>query len=335
MKNILIAGDLHIDLQSLEECSLILNEQKELIKKYKVDTYISTGDNFEFAKPTSKELNLFSSFLKEIKIPSIIIAAQSHESTTPEDTVLTHFGILSNTITVVKEYYDENKLFVGHFIVSESRLNKFGATISKNQLKKFRHVVLGHGHHFELIKPNVCQLGSSRWVDFGEAQDKQKVALLIENYNSDNPMCSFIALKSPYPMIDIELEQKVDQNIKNDPIKDPMEAEKVVPTSSQRANRPLKMTDVGSLCSYLDNLPEKTKVRIIFQDYENWVFFLPFYQKYKDKFVIFRDKKDFIMNNNLVASKQNNLSLKESLIKWMEQNKIEEKIKSILLEEIR
>jgi hypothetical protein len=95
------------------------------------------------------------------------------------------------------------------------------------------------------------------------------------------------------------------------------------------------MTDVGSLCFYLDKLLEKTKIRIIFKDYDNWVSFLPFYQKYKDKFILFRDKKEFIMSSNLVETKQNNLPLKESLIKWLEQNKIEEKIKQILLEELK
>jgi hypothetical protein len=125
-------------------------------------------------------------------------------------------------------------------------------------------------------------------------------------------------------------------NNQNSPIKDPTEAEKVIPTSPQGANRPLKMTDVGSLCSYLDKLPEKTKIRIIFKDYNNWISFLPFYQKYKDKFIIFRDKKEFIMSCNLDAPKENNIiPLKESLIKWMEQNKVEEKIKQILLEELK
>jgi len=335
LKNILIAGDLHIDLSSLEECSNVLNEQKELIKKYNVDTYISTGDNFDNVKPTSKELDLFASFLKKINIPSIIISAQSHESETPEDSILNHFGILSNAITIVKEYHDENKLFIGHFGLKESKINKFGATHFAQEFKKFRWVVLGHFHSFEQIGKNCVQLGSSRWVDFSEAQDKIKVVLLIENYDTDNPTCHFMPLLSPIPMIDIELHQKTDSLPKNEPIKDPVEAKKVPEMNQKQAQLPIKMTDVGQLCSYLDQLPEKTKIRIIFKDYNGWLEFLPLYQKYKNKFTILRDKKDFIMSNNLVIPKNENVSLKESLIDWMEKNNVDEKIKSILLGEIK
>lgn len=352
--NILIAGDLHIDLQSLEECSLILNEQKELIKKYNVTTYISTGDNFNFIKPTSKELDLFASFLKEINIPSIIIAAQSHESETPEDSILNHFGILSNTITVVKEYYDGNKLFVGHFGLKESKLNKFGATHSVQEFKQFKWVVLGHFHSYERIGKNCVQLGSSRWVDFSEAQDKAKIVLLIENYDTEIPKCSFIALKSPYRMVDIILNSNKDNKLDekdlkitpSKPLQDTIlgqnqETGKDTIKSQSRQitpTNPLNLRQFNEICqltTFLDKLPEKTKIRIIFKDYHNWVNFLPYYQKYKEKFILFRDKKEFIMSSNLVITKQENIPLKESLIKWMEQNKINEQIKNILLEEIK
>jgi len=353
VKNLLIAGDLHIDLQSLEECSLILNEQKELIKKYNVDTYISTGDNFDFVFPKSKELNLFSTFLKEINIPSIIIAAQSHESTTPEDTILTHFGILNNTITIVKEYQDENKLFVGHFGLKESKINKFGATHSAQEFKKFRWVILGHFHSFEKINYNCVQLGASRWVDFSEAQDKQKVILLIENYDTETPKCSFIALKSPIPMIEFILNSNKDNNLqekdqKNNPseplqgtilgqnqeIGKDMEKPKQEQIASINPSNSRQNEVLSELLIKLDKLEPKTKVRIVFRDYQNWVNFLPYYSKYKEKFLLLRDKKEFIMDSNLVQTKQNNLPLKESLINWMEQNKINEEIRKILLEEI-
>jgi metallophosphoesterase superfamily enzyme len=208
MKNILLFGDLHLTKQDIPECISILEEIGMLANQHNVDTLIDLGDTFDNLKPSSLELDNFATFIRRLNKKIIIIAAESHESETPENSIVNHFGILSDTITVVKEYQDENKLYCGHFIVSESQLNKFGATISKNQLKKYRHVILGHGHSFELIKPNICQLGSSRWIDFSEAQDKNKIILLIENYDSDNPKCSFIALKSPYKMIDIILEGK-------------------------------------------------------------------------------------------------------------------------------
>ena len=336
MKNILIAGDLHISSDSLEECKLILEEQKELIKKYNVDTYISTGDNFDSIIPSSNQLDLFSSFLKEINIPSIIIAAQSHESETPEDSILNHFGILNKMVTIVKEYQDGNKLFIGHFGLKESKINKFGATHSLQEFKKFRWGIFGHFHSYETIGKNCVQLGASRYVDFSEAQDKQKVILLIEDYDSDSPKCSFLALKSPYPMIDIELEQKTDKIIKSNPIKDPTKAKKVAPTKPQGANLSLKMTNTEALCAYLDKLDPNTKVRVCFRNYSQWSQFLNVSQKYRDKFIIFKEKKDFLISaNNQKCQSEEKKPLKESLKKWMEANKIDKKIQSILLEEIK
>ena len=332
--NILLFSDLHLTQQDLPECIQILEEIGMLSNQYNVDLLIDLGDSFDSLKPTSLELDCFATFIKRLNKKMIILAADSHESETEKQSILNHYGILNDTITVIKEYHDESYLYCGHFIVKEAKKN-FGTTISKLNFKKYKYVFLGHQHEYEIIKPNICQLGSSRYVNFDEAQDKQKTVAIIEDYKGDKERVIFVPLKSPIPMIDIELQQKTDQNSKTNPIKDPTEAKKVPETSQNQANPSIKMTDVGQLCFYLDQLPEKTKIRIIFKDYNGWLEFLPLYQKYKNKFTILRDKKDFIMSNNLVIPKNENVSLKESLIKWMEQNKIDEKIKLILLEELK
>ena len=41
------------------------------------------------------------------------------------------------------------------------------------------------------------------------------------------------------------------------------------------------------------------------------------------------------MTTNLIEEKKDSLSLKESLINWMEKNKTDERIKQILLEELK
>ncbi len=312
MKNILIAGDLHIDSPSLEECSLILNEEKEIIRKYKVDTYIDTGDTFNFLQPNSDELDLFSNFLKDINIPSIMLAANSHESTTTESSIINHFGILNSQVKVVKEFIDKEELFVGHFGLQEARLQKYGATRSIKEFEKFRWVVLGHFHSFEKVGKNCVQLGSSRWVTFAEAGDKNKVVMLIEGYNSENPKINFLALKTPYLMKDIV----VDGSGKN------------------IENRPLSASNLTHLLTILDKTNAKTKVRVNFSDYELWRTFLPYEEQYKQKFVIFKVKKDFILNEIIVAKKEKQ-PLKESLIKWMNANNVPEKIREILLGEIK
>lgn len=356
MHNILIAGDLHIDKASLEECSLILQEQKELIKQYNIDTYISTGDNFDHIKPGSEELDLFSTFLRDINIPSIIVAAQSHESTTPEETVLNHFEILNNNIKVVKEYQDDNHLYCGHFIVKEATKN-FGATISKNSLKKFKFVFLGHQHEHEIIKPNICQLGSCRWVDFSESQDKNKLIAIISNYGEDKERVNFIALKSPYKMIDIVVNSSINNKFnelgendlknaskeaisgtnleqKEDKGKDSSKSN-IAQTHGSTLQNPRQITSISELCAILDKIDPKTKIRVVFKDYGLWTEFLPFYPKYKEKFIIFKDKKDFLIETSTIQNKEKNITLKESLIKWLEKNKVNDKIKDILLEEIK
>jgi hypothetical protein len=190
MKNILIAGDLHIDQSSLEECSLILNEQKELIKKYKVDTYIDTGDTFDFLTPNSDELDLFSNFLKDININSIILAANSHESTTPESSIINHFGILNNKVKVVKEFTDK-KIYIGHFGLVESKLQKYGATKSLKDFSKYEKVILGHFHSYEEVSKNCVQLGcydketevltDQGWKYFKDLDKTEKIATLNPN----------------------------------------------------------------------------------------------------------------------------------------------------------
>jgi hypothetical protein len=88
--------------------------------------------------------------------------------------------------------------------------------------------------------------------------------------------------------------------------------------------------------AYLDQTDPKTKVRVIFKDYGLWREFLPLSETYKNKFFKFMEKKDFLIsaNREILQSKETE-SLQNSLIKWMETNKVPEEIKKILMEEIR
>ena len=89
------------------------------------------------------------------------------------------------------------------------------------------------------------------------------------------------------------------------------------------------------LCSYLDSLVSNTKVRVVFGDYELWRTFLPLEQKYKDKFIVFRQKKEFIQDIIQTVQKTDSKQMGEALIEWMNKNKIEKKIQEILLEKIK
>jgi len=100
-------------------------------------------------------------------------------------------------------------------------------------------------------------------------------------------------------------------------------------------NNPIKIDSVSALCAYLDGLSAKNKVRVCFRNYVQWREFLSYSEKYKTKFAQFKEKKDFIMNSNLVITKQENILLKDSLIDWMKKNNIDSKIQEVLLNEVK
>jgi len=202
----LIFGDLHINQNNLKECEIILQEIVELCNKYSVTHIISLGDNFDNNKPTASELNCLGRFIRKLGNRKIILlAAQSHESETLELSSVDIYGILSPNVTIVKEIRDENHLYCGHFSVKESSKN-YGAKISIKDLKNYYLLIfLGHLHSFD---PNIIHLGSCRFVNFDEAKDKYKLVALITNYNTSQEKVDFIPLKTPIPMVQIELSKE-------------------------------------------------------------------------------------------------------------------------------
>jgi len=334
--NLMFCSDFHIIESDLEEINSIFDELLIIKDKYCINKLVIAGDSFDKIIPTSKELDCLSTFLKKINLPTVLLAANSHESTTNSESIINHFGILKDTINVVKEYHDGNKLFVGHFIVNQSSKN-YGGTIDSQTLKQYRYVILGHGHNHEIINnSSVCQLGSIRYVDFKDDLDIPKKVGVCLGYETDRPEWRFIDLNSPIPMISFNLDKEIlllPQNSQNQVIANDLSAENMPKTSQNKANSPSNLV-LSDLLTKLDQLPAKTKVRIVFKDYENYRNFLPYYQKYQDKFVLFREKKEFIILNNLVVVKSENITLKESLINWLGKNKVDEKIKEVLLNEL-
>jgi len=328
--NLLIFSDIHIIEKDLSEIEVIFEELLFIKNKYNIHKIIIAGDTFDKINPTPKELDYFSEFLKKLDIPIILIVAKSHESISPTETILNHFGILNSKLQILSEYKENEKLYVGHFIIKQSSKNH-GGTVDKQQLKDYTNVLLGHGHNFELIKPNICQLGSIRFFDFGEDSSLDKRVAICENYNTNNEKWQFLALNSPYPMVSLQLGKE----LKNNPIANDLSKEKVAGTGKENAFLG-DFEAIPDLNAYLDELDSKMKVRIIFTDYELWREFLPHYNKYKEKFFVFRDKKDFLISEiTPISAKSEKQPLKESLLKFMKDNKIEKKIQDILLEEIK
>jgi DNA repair exonuclease SbcCD nuclease subunit len=315
--NILMFGDIHIIEKDLEEIELIFDEINTIKNNNKIDKIIITGDTFDRPNPTSKELDCFSNFIQKINIPIILLVAKSHESISSEESILNHFGILKDNIKIVTEYNEPHYLYVGHFTLKESKMN-YGAVRSKKDFKgRYRYVVLGHQHSFEVIPSNICQIGSIRYVDFAESEDEVKKVLIIQNSKEETEKCLFLSLSTPYPMVDAYL------------------GKNVAKTSGKEA-KTTYFEAISDLKSYLDTLNPKTKVRIVFETFEGYSQFLNDYATYKNKFVLFKDRKDFIISLLVPNSpKKETKSLKENLENYLNSNNINEEIKQILLGELK
>jgi len=311
--NKLIFTDLHIKKSELIECGLVLDEIITLCNKYNVDEVYDLGDTFDILKPESECLDLFSNFIKKLNKPLVVLAANSHESTTPEESVINHFGILHPNVKVVKEYIDKEHMYCGHFTLLESQIS-YGANKRAEDFKRYKYVLLGHQHSLQAIGKNILHLGACRYIDFAESQDKAKVVLLVENYNETNEKNHLLALKSVYPMKDVYLDPK---------------GEKVPLGASLTKSE-------GELRVILTQLDPKTKVRVIFKDFDTYSKVINSLSAYKSKFVLFAEKKDFIISDiTLIAAKTETLSLKDSLCQYLVKTKVNDIIKKILLEEIK
>lgn len=328
--NYLIFGDLHITQNSLKECREILNEILMLCNKYSVTHVIDLGDTYDNLKPTSQELDLFSNFIRELNRPITIIAANSHESETEQISIINHFGVLNPMVKVVKEIKQGNHLYCGHFFLKESSIN-YGAKLSKEDLKDYIYVFLGHQHNYEVIKPNICHLGSCRYVNFEEVKNKHKIVALITNYGQESEQVHFLKLKSPIPMISLELDKNSNLGGYNEVVEGEFETPRAKESGSLGVFK-----GVSELSSYLDQLDPKTKVKVKIKDFESFRELLPLIHRYESKFYLFRYVTDF----EVVSVDREKLqsteikSFKESLSNYLKNNKIDPAITEILQKEI-
>ena len=344
MTNILIYSDLHITQSSLKECILILEEIGMLANKYNCDTLINLGDTFDNLKPTSSELDIFATFIRRLgnNKQHIILAANSHESTTQEESILNHYGILSDNIRIVKEYKDQNHLFCGHFSIKESSKN-YDAKLSKEDFKNYLYVFLGHIHSYSLIKPNIVHLGSCRYINFDEAEDKQKIVALITDYGIETEKVHFLKLKSPISMIQLELGENPSNLVKNSPLEtlsseigkdtELNKSKEISPINPPNTRQKLSLSE---LINFLNNLNDKTKVKIVIKDFENYRNFLSKIGLYQQKFMTFKVETDFevISDNTQKCQSTEIKSFKESFSNWLRNQKIDSKITEILQKEV-
>jgi DNA repair exonuclease SbcCD nuclease subunit len=237
-------------------------------------------------------------------------------------------------VTVVKEYKDGNHLYCGHFSIKES-VNNYDAKLSKEDFVAYLYVFLGHIHSYQLIKPNVVHLGSSRYVSFDEAEDKAKIVALITDYGIETEKVHFMKLKSPIPMIQLELSKEEAQNPILDPHKETPNPKSSIlaPTTPSNSRQ---FNSISAISSFLDKTDPKTKIKVKILDFESFRQFLPLVNRYDNKFSLFKYETDFtvISVNNQKVGLTETTNFKESFTKWLSQQNVDQKIKEILKKEI-
>lgn len=308
---ILIASDLHIKDTDFEELTSVCNEIYQLSTYHQVEELWLLGDSFDRIIPSIREVDFFSNFLKRFKNNFIrIIAAPSHESKSKDETVLTHFGILSDNIQIASEFkltLGKNKIYLGHFMVQES-LCGFKEEKNIKDFSEYDLVLLGHQHSHQKLGNNGYHLGSCRFINFNETADRYKyVAILNDNKGLQ---IDFVKLQTPYPM-------------------------KVLDSKVIMAGKGKENGFLGVVEESLTALDPKTKVKVVLRSFQELADYLPFEETYKKKFYLYkRDNKFEIAEATELVAKED-LSMRQYLTEWLSKQKINEEIKKILEEIIK
>jgi len=201
--NLLVVGDTHITVDSIEEVRDIFQE----ISSYgtKDTTLVILGDMYDLKRPSPKELYFGTysiDFLKNF-FKNIVLLTGNHAELEKELTNVDYLKFLNITICdeyEITESKDNSGIFFGHFMTNQSMM-QFGIQ-DKNRniesLSKYQLVLLGHQHNFQKLTDTIFHLGACRWVSYAEVKDISKYICKIEGDKID-----FISLQSPIPMKEV------------------------------------------------------------------------------------------------------------------------------------
>ncbi len=192
----LIIGDTHINEKFISELDIIFKE----ILKIKADRLIHLGDFYDNKRPTAKEILFGTEWLTKFreKYKEIILIRGNHDKTR-NISAIDYLKYLH--AKVMDEYIDENNNYYSHFMTDKSKLEYGTAYKTVKQLLKYNKVFLGHQHLFQEIKKNkMYHIGSCRFCNFNEVEDKTKVIASLDEANN----LTFASLKSPMPMIEVK-----------------------------------------------------------------------------------------------------------------------------------
>jgi len=270
----LVFTDPHIEETCLDELEQTF---KEILKYTRdADVLVCVGDYYERNNPTAKEIDFGTKWANEFKnsFKRFVMVAGNHTAISKDMTSVTylrHFGIeVVEDIVLDDTYY-------GHFMVQESLCGFNEKTTAESLLNKHVLSILGHQHTYQVIQEGdnfIVHPGSCRYVDFGEASDRNKYILYVEN-------CDFkeILLTKVRPMIDVH-----------------------------------SVTE-------LKTLTPNYQVRVIFDDFKQFLAEADDIEAFKSKFFKFKTKFNFISQSVAPSISMNNTT-QQIVTAWL--NSIQE-----------
>lgn len=287
-------GDLHEELDALDEIDSILEEFCEIAKENKCNIGIQLGDWCDKVRLYGTELYRMVGHAKLLKdlFELFIILKGNHDTESTQISIidfLEYFGIkIANDETLLKTKF--GNILLGHWFLKESK-DAFGThqRYTLEELKKkypYDYCLIGHQHDFQKIDEKTYHVGSSRYVNFGENADLKKRVFIINEKG-----LQFIELKSVIPIYNV------------------------------------------STLAELEKVPERAKVRYIFKSFESLKNDLKTVDNIKDKFHSFKKKLDFSIKTDLKLEENTTVKKteKEIITNWL--SKIQDPEVRRLLEE--
>lgn len=196
----IVIGDIHVKESVFDELTNIFNEIYDFAKDENLSSINFLGDIFHTTHPSAKEVLFITTWIKKFSevCPNILILKGNHGMTSDDVNFSDFLFCLSDdkcNVVVLEEaikIISGKKIYLGHFMLNESDL-AFGTGIkSKEELKEFDYVILGHQHKFQKISDKIYHLGAVRKCTFGEAfYSDPKIAYFI------NGNIHFKVLQSP------------------------------------------------------------------------------------------------------------------------------------------
>jgi hypothetical protein len=196
--------------------------------------------------------------------------------------------------------------------------------------------ITGNSHFYQELSDNCFHLGSIRFVRFDEVKYPKKYIGILEIGDLDKSFTK-IPLSTPYPMWELHLQKLMDKtgilDLQNDPPRQVLS--KLAPSNPPNLR---SFGAVSDLLSFTAALPEKTKVKVIIEDFDLFKEYLVVEKDLAKKFYVYKRENRFDLNNivtNTSAISNKPKELNMALIKFMELKKVDPEIQGIIKEEIK